>query len=129
VKVIYSAVFIDNPDTLLKWWRSYIGPLHDDIKAHHMTLAFRPKSVENLKLGDSCMLRVVGYAQDENCQVVLVRSNGPQSTNTYAHVTVSLGNGTKAKYSNSLLSEGYNRVRGPLLKGTVGVFTTKGIFP
>jgi hypothetical protein len=127
MKAIYSAVFIDRPNELIAWWRSNVGPLYPDVKAHHMTIVFRPKSVEDLPLGSSCGLRVVGYAQDDNCQVVLVESDGPQSKNKFAHVTVALANGTKAKYSNELLSRGHVRVSGPTLSGTVGVFTTKGV--
>ena len=119
---IYTAIVLDEPskDSLLGWWEDNVGPLHQNIYAHHMTIQFGPseEDVAATPLGDSGSLRVVGIAQDERGQAVVVEPSYP-STKALPHVTVAVAEGVKPVYSNELLARGYEEVDGPLLTGTI----------
>lgn len=85
---------------------------HEDVIAHHMTIAFKPgddilKKYKPL-VGKKIKLVVLGAASDEKGQAVLV--NGP-SENPHPHITISCAPGVEAKYSNELLSRGWRRTK------------------
>jgi hypothetical protein len=89
--------------------------LHAGVRADHMTVWYDPSEqvLERLepKMGKKVKLKVVGYAEDEKGQAVLVDTRLP-SSNRQPHITISLSPGTKAVHSNTLK---YKRVVGPTL--------------
>lgn len=89
--------------------------LHADVRADHMTVWYDPSEEvqEQLrsKMGKTVKLKVVGYAEDEKGQAVLIDTRLP-SSNRQPHITISLSPGTKASYSNTLK---YRKVVGPTL--------------
>jgi hypothetical protein len=92
--------------------------LHGDVRADHMTIWYDPPErvldqVEPL-IGKKVQLKVVGYAEDDKGQAVVVKTRLP-TKNRHPHITISVDPGTKAVYSNDLLSRGYERVVGPTL--------------
>lgn len=124
----YSAIFLtpDSHGALLSWWRSFVGtPLHPNVFAHHMTLAYNPSEKQRAQtpVGIVVQVRVAGYAQDEFGQAVIVTSKGgPVSLNKHPHVTVATAIGVEPFYSNELLSRGWTEVKdGPLLFGIVDI--------
>jgi hypothetical protein len=127
--VLYTAVTLDHASrrALLQWWTSNVGPLLDRVVAHHMTLKFKPSpdEVARTPLGDKASLQVVGFAQDDKVQAVLVKPSVP-SSNALPHVTVSVGPGGRPVMSNDLLARGYERVSGPRLTGVVEGVTPRG---
>ena len=98
-----------------------VPPVHPFVHAHHMTIAFDPPverftEVYQPMIGQEIRLRVVGVAQDEKGQAVRVEA---QSENPNPHITVSCADGVPAKYSNELLSKGWNPVSHFELQATV----------
>ena len=123
-KALYTAVFLDDPDALKRWWVEETGiPLLPKHYAHHMTIKYRPdaKEVVDLPIGKRAPLRIVGWAADAKGQAVKVESS-VRSTKKIAHVTVAT-DGTRPVYSNKLLATGIEPASGTL-KGRVGYKST-----
>jgi len=97
---------------------------HHKLKADHVTLAFSPAEDDpRLSLiGKKIQMKVVGVAEDEKAQAVLVAlPSGVGSDNRFPHVTLSVSEETDAVYSNDLLAKGFEKVNGPTLTGVVDV--------
>ena len=125
-KALYTAIFLDDPDSLKRWWVDTTGiPLLPKHYSHHMTIKFKPEAQEvvNLPIGKPVLLRIVGWAADAKGQAVEVESS-VGSTNRIAHITVAT-DGTSPVYSNTLLAEGVTPANG-VLEGSVGYQSTKG---
>jgi hypothetical protein len=97
-------------------------PVHPNVYGHHMTMAFKPSNaaLERYEpmLGERLQLRVVGYAEDESGQAVVVDG---LSENLKPHITVSTADGVGPVYSNKLLEHGYEPVDGPELEALVEI--------
>ena len=86
----------------------------------HVTVTFEPKLDEVLEqddlLGEETVVYVLGYAEDDTAQTVLVEIASPhiKSQNKFAHITLSHDPARPAKYSGTLLhriaAEGGRRV-------------------
>jgi hypothetical protein len=125
-KALYTAVFLDDPNALKRWWVEETGiPLLSKHYCHHMTIKFKPDAQEvvDLPIGKAAPLRIVGWVADAKGQVVKVESS-VRSTNKIAHVTVAT-DGTSPVYSNKLLAKGVEPASGRL-GGRVGYQSTKG---
>lgn len=124
LKTPYAAIFLD-PESqmgLVRWWDREVGiPLHKHRKSHHMTIWYDPPRRAQLPLGLRAGIEIVGWAADDRCQTVAVRSVGVPSQNTHAHITVAVAEGTNPVYSNELLAQGCHAVEGPKLYGVVEV--------
>lgn len=119
----YTAIFLDDSSKrrLLMWWRTSVRkPLLPVIFADHVTLKFRPSKaeVEKTPVGENALVQVIGFAEDEKGQAVLVRPS-VSSSNHMPHVTISTAHGVNPVYSNQLLTKGYSRKTGPILRGIV----------
>ena len=99
-------------------------PIHEDVRADHMTVWYDPPedAVESFAplFGKRIKLKVVGVAQDDKSQAVVVRTRLPVK-NRIPHITVSVRPGIKAQYSNVLLSYGYQGVVGPILDAVLQI--------
>ena len=124
---LYSAAILTprGRKDLLEWWETFVGPTLDTVIAHHMTIQFKPivlesfpAQIQGVDLGMVTTLKIVGYKDDGKAQAVVVE--GVNSSNTIAHVTVSVATGVKPVYSNTMLAQGYQRVNGPTLDVKVG---------
>lgn len=124
MKPVYVGVMLDDPKELQRWWVSEVGELLPKRIAHHMTISFGPSAdeVAALPVGEPVTLEVVGYANSGEIQAVVVRPHGVDSANRIPHVTVATDGVTSPVKSNDLLAEGWERVKGPTLKGKVGFF-------
>ena len=124
MKPIYIGVMLDDPKVLQRWWESEVGELLPKRIAHHMTIKFGPSAdeVAALPVGEPVTLEVVGYANSGEIQAVVVRPHGVESANRIPHVTVATDGATSPVKSNDLLADGWERVKGPTLKGKVGFF-------
>lgn len=128
-KPAYYGVFLDDQSrsALLSWWESNVGkPLLTKLFAHHMTVKFKPSPEDMLKynqlIGKSVKLKVIGYAENENGQAVLVEPDGVDSDNVHPHITVSCSEATSPAYSKELLAGGFTPVDGPVLSGIFDQF-------
>lgn len=93
--------------------------LHGNKHAHHMTILVKPSGDKVKKLvGREVKLRVVGYAEDDKGQAVVVKT-ALQTDPPIPHVTISTASGVGAKYSNELLEGGYQPVKGPVLNAVI----------
>lgn len=123
-KPIYYGVFLDDDsrDQLKRWWVNTVGsPLLPEHYCHHMTVKFKPspEEVESYQplIGSKVSVKVVGFAEDEKGQAVLVSPQEVQSANANPHITVSCAPGTAPVYSNTLLAGGVTPIDGPVLTG------------
>jgi len=127
-KAIYSAVFLDDPKDLLRWWENNVGtPLHPKTFSHHMTIKFKPDvgDIKRLPMGSPIKLKIIGWSEDEKGQAIVVQPQGIRSTKSIPHITVAT-NGAPPSYSNELLGRGWNPLHGGFLVGRVGYKGTKG---
>lgn len=127
MKAIYAGVILDpTARDELKAWFATLSPLRGKEQAHHMTWAFKPTSdeVRSLPVGQPVTLRVVGYADREGVQVVVVE--GAATRNAVAHVTVAVDQGVSPVHSNVVLAGGWAEKAGPALAGKWGWFDGKG---
>jgi hypothetical protein len=97
-------------------------PAHPNVYGHHMTMAYKPSNAAldryEPMLGERLQLRVIGYAEDESGQAVVVDG---LSENAKPHITISVADGVGPAYSNSLLDGGYEPISGPELEAIVDI--------
>jgi len=121
----YAAIFLDEGSKrrLIQWWSSVVHThLFPDVHADHVTLKFNPSKseAERYQIGQSALVQVLGFAEDDKAQAVLVRPS-VASSNRFPHVTVAIRHGVNAVHSNELLAKGYTRKAGPILRGVVDI--------
>jgi hypothetical protein len=127
MKAIYAGVILDPTSREeLKTWFATLSPLRGKVLAHHLTWAFKPTSEDlaSLPIGQPVTLRVVGYANREGVQAVVV--TGAETRNAVAHITVAVDQGVSPVRSNDVLAGGYTPLVGPELAGRWGWFDGKG---
>lgn len=123
---VYIGVFL-TPESRSKLLRTF-PPQHQDIKADHVTLVFKPKDSDlaGFQIGQRVQFQVVGYAVDQKGQAVAVRlppDVNRLSKNKNPHITISVSPGTKPVYSNVLLDQGeVSSVRPLTLEGVLDQF-------
>lgn len=124
-KPVYVGVFFE-PHEMQKlrgWWEHEVGSdlLGEVPKNPHVTAKFKPSLQEVLAmpLGRKLDVRVLGWAEDDKCQAVIVDAPS-EKPNT--HITLATSPGTPPVYANSLLTSGFNRALGPTLEGVVGYY-------
>lgn len=93
----YSGLFIVNKDELLRLF----PPKHKKIFAHHSTIEFKPRNINNIAVGKKYEIKILGRATDNKGDALLVEN--PKSKNKYPHITVSCAEGIPPMYSNELL--------------------------
>ena len=128
-EMLYVAVFLSPMErqTLIKRF----GQKHPELHAHHMTIWFYkdgdpPFELADLPLGKTIPLKIVGYVEDEQAQVVIVQPPSkfrPMSGRT-AHITISTEKGVLPAYANALIEKardaGEARKGFPSLGGKMG---------
>lgn len=81
-------------------------PMHDNIYAHHVTIAFKPSESQARELAPFCgqviNFEAIAEASDDFGQAVLV--SGIDGNNKFPHITISTSPETKPAYSNELLA-------------------------
>ncbi len=89
-------------------------PLYPKVFAHHITVAFKPTTevYDQYKsyIGSLVTLSVYGYAHDEKCEAVVVKTDVLK--NTESHITIST-NGVAPVYSKTLLQKGFTTITEP----------------
>lgn len=120
-KVIYTGAFLD--EGARRELLAAFPPIHSRPIAHHMTITFNPSpdEVSETPAGDEVFLTIVGVAEDEKAQAVVV--NSPLSTNKISHITISVADGVSPVYSNELLAQGWRKLETPItIRARVGAF-------
>lgn len=104
-RVIYVGVFL-TPESREKLL-TLVPPLHKDVFADHMTIAFRPEPLvlDNLPIGKKVLLRVIAHASNARAQAVTVQ--GVFGSTSTPHITISVNReaGGNPNLSNLLLSK------------------------
>lgn len=127
-KCRYVAVFLDAAS---KSKLAYEFPfIHDKLQNEHVTLCLKDfDGLEDL-LSKPVRMKVIGYAEDDKGQAVVVDvPKGFMQDDRIPHVTLSHHPSVQAAYSNDLLKKGWERVRGPTLKGMVDMRPSALTFP
>ena len=96
--IIYTALFVDDTAELFRLF----PPVHKNKYGHHMTIAFRPKDLEGIKIGRQSELKIIGRVVDGGADALLVETN--LSNNQFPHITLSTAEGVKPQYSNDMLA-------------------------
>lgn len=115
-KVAYIGVFLFDPDRehLLKRF----PPIHSQVQTHHLTIWFHTDGkMPDVNFGALVEMKVVGYAKDDNAQVVEVQA--PASLHLQGrkpHITISVSPGVPPKYTKDLVQSAES----------VPVFTIRG---
>ena len=120
MKIIYSAVFVNKDDLIKKY-----PPTHPNVYYHHSTIEFKPKSIDDLPIGNEIKMDVIGRLTTDNVDVLLVKN--PLSKNLYPHITLSTADGIKPFQSNDEILKNLDDVL-PLddyIIGICGVFDGK----
>lgn len=128
-KPIYSALFLteESQEALLDWVQEQGHPLLSEVKAHHLTLEFKPADVSNLPVGEKVSLGITGFYEKDGIQCVSVL--WPIKNLTVAsgapHITISHLPDVPPKRSLEIMPEwtSYEEPRiGPMLEAVVGVY-------
>lgn len=117
-KCRYVAVFLDASS---KAALAHAFPFaHDKIENEHVTLCLKPFPGMEKLLAKPVQMKVIGYAEDDKGQAVVVDlPEGLMQDERIPHVTLSHQRDVGPAYSNKLLAKGFDRVRGPTIKGRV----------
>jgi len=117
----YIGIFLDS-ESKSKLIKEF-GLRHGEIANEHITLSLKPfPGMEDL-IGQTVKLKVIGYAEDDLGQAVVVDMPPEYKiSNKVYHVTISHSKDTSPKYSNELLGRGFETINGPELTGIVDVF-------
>lgn len=116
----YLGVFLD-PSSRSKLVHAF-PYTHDKARGDHMTVT-REVTPDLMEwIGKPVRMKVIGYADDDRVQAVVVKPNLDIVEGRIPHITLSHSAGASAKESNDLLGRGWERVNGPTLTGIVDVF-------
>jgi len=99
-KLIYTGLFITKQDR--KKILNNITPIYENVLLHHITIGFKPKSFD-YTLGDYYDIEIIGVAEDDKAQALMVKNIDILKNKETPHITMSLNGGVKPFYSNELL--------------------------
>lgn len=128
---IYTGVFLQEYDRA-KILEAF-PPKHPNVYADHVTFWFKPNPEEvrkiyemNSPVTQEIYIKVVGYAEDEKAQAILVEFPHVDLTkfeikNKLLHITISCADGVSPAYSNELLEKATATPRGVIAIGQLGV--------
>jgi len=97
MNIWYTAIFIKEPEKLT---RQFL-PKHEKVFAHHVTIEFKPETLDGIEVGKDWKIEIIGRATDEKGDALLVK--GSKSKNKYPHITLSCASGVNPFYSNELI--------------------------
>lgn len=100
-EILYIALFIQNPQDILLSFE----PKHSHVFAHHITLAFKPQTVNPKKIGKKVRVKIIARIFDEKGDVLLVDIGDEIANNKYPHITLSCAEGISPVYSNELIEK------------------------
>jgi hypothetical protein len=97
---------------------------HDKVKNDHVTLAFKPSPEMMSLIGQRVSMSVVGYAEDDKGQAVVISlpPEIPYLGKSMPHVTITHDKSVEAKYSNELIAEGYEPISGVEINGIIDAY-------
>lgn len=125
--VIYSAIFLTpgSQHQLLSWFEKLGYTLLPEVKAHHVTLEFKPKSISNLPVGLFVDLQINRVYVTDKCQAVSVKIVTPTTIPVppKPHITISHSSDVAPKFSQEIIGgPGIVPAENLTLTGIVGVF-------
>ena len=93
--VIYHALFVKDISKL----KEEFPQIYPNSYYHHSTIEFKPKSDENMNIGEESSIKIIGRLTTDKVDVLLVEN--PKSKNKYPHITLSTAINIKPMESNS----------------------------
>lgn len=123
--IIYTGIFVDDVDAL----KRMIVPVHPNEFYHHLTIEFKPKSLDGIDVGKKHELKAIGRLTNTKIDVLLI--NTDKSKKEYPHITLSTANGVKPHESDTELKNNIGSVvyfENPIyIKATEGYFDGKDV--
>jgi len=118
----------DSSKEMVEKMRELTGSLLPNVKAHHITLKFKPspEEVKSLRMGGTIFCVVTGFVSDHRVQAFTCYiGNEFRCNNKWPHVTVATGmDGDKAispRVSNDVLAEGITPIPSKfIIKARIG---------
>ena len=85
-------------------------PKFNNVVAHHITYKFNVS--ENDTIPSITTAKIVGYAEDENAQAVVVEVEGSSQRpdGGILHITICHNSSVKPYYSNNLIAKGFTKI-------------------
>jgi len=126
MKIIYTALFVDDPAKLL----AMFPPKHAKVFAHHSTNIFKPKAGDRIEVGNKVLLKILGRAHNDKGDALLIENTFSQ--NKFPHITLSCVDGVLPRYSDELLASAHTNHTLELfaepffIEATEGYFTSDG---
>lgn len=119
--VIYTAIFFDKDTITSKYPQEHVN-----LYSHHSTIEFKPESIDNLPIGETVKVDIIGRLTTDKVDVLIV--DNPFSTNKFPHVTLSTADGVRPFESNKEIAENIDSIQpiSDTLIGVVGYFDGKG---
>jgi hypothetical protein len=127
-KPVYAGVFFEPMamQAIHRWWNQEVGTpqLGNRPDWPHVTTVFKPlwPEVIRMPMGRLLDVVIVGWAEDEMCQAVVV--DGIHAARL-PHITIGVASGGSAAHSNDLLAHGFQKTRGPRVVGRIGYMDGK----
>ncbi len=121
-KIIYTTLFVKDPQELLSWF----PPKHANVFAHHVTIAFRPPTLEGVEVGKVLTLKILGRATDEKGDALLVERY--KTHNAHPHITLSSAEGVPPAYSRELLEKAFENKTIEMVDEPYEVSLVEGFF-
>jgi len=125
---LYTAIFLSPMDRARLFRR--FGQTHPVQIAHHMTIWYFEEggdpNLAGLPLGQTVPLKVIGYANDDRAQAVIVQPPAKLQLKAgrVPHITLSTENGVTPVYSNKLIKKTWDVEEAqsglPTVRGKVG---------
>lgn len=95
--IYYTGFFVDDTKKLL----SIFKPIHNNLYGHHSTNKYKPKSIDDVEIGNKVLLKIIARAYDEKGDALLIENS--KSENEFPHITISCADSISPQYSNELL--------------------------
>ena len=121
-KIIYTAYFVMYPEKLLH----IFPPKHTKIFAHHLTIAFKPNSLENIEIGKKSILKIIGRVFDEKGDALLVKTD--KSNKKYPHITISCNQFIDPIYSDEMIERAFKNNTVEFLDSPIEIEVIEGYF-
>jgi hypothetical protein len=97
MKIIYTALFVKDEEELLKMF----PPIHDYVFAHHSTIKFKPKNINDISIGKEVIIKIIGRVYDDRADALIIENE--KTVNSHPHITISCADGVVPYYSGEMI--------------------------
>ncbi len=128
--IIYSGHFVDKPEELTAKVGGKLTGEEVTTHAHHVTHAFRPEGLGDIKPGTKRTLHITGEVITDRVHAVTVESpdGSAISTKEHPHITIATAKGAKPVESDAAIAQAKQNGTIIPIHPPIPVETTEGYF-